>query len=397
MEFKGYERENGLVGIRNLIAIIPSVVCSSHAAKKIAEKVPNSVCLTHPYGCGHFGADWRRIVHTLAGLGKNPNVYASLVVGLGCENVTARSISQEIAKGGTSTEFIDIQKVGGTLKTIDKGVEIAKNWRAEANKLTKKSFRLDKLVLGLECGGSDATSGIIANPAVGVASDAIVKVGGTAILPEFIEWVGTEEKLAERCVNKEDGELIIELVNKFTEEAQKQGYNMRMIAPGNIRGGLTTIEEKALGTVAKAGKAPIQGLLTYGQKPPSSGLWLMVEPGLDVESMTGLAAAGAQICTFTTGQGTPTGNAIMPVIKVSGNSETMEIMGDDIDLDATKIISGEETIESFGQKILEEIIAVANGKQTIAERLGHHEFAIWRMPIMFNLAGLSDKFTRFFD
>ena len=397
MEFSGFERENGSVGIRNYIAIIPSVVCSSHATKKIAEQVPNSVCLTHPYGCGHFGADWRRIVHTLAGLGKNPNVYASLVVGLGCENVTARAISQEIAKGGTPTEFIDIQKIGGTLKTIDKGVEIAKKWREEADKLTKKSFGLDKLVLGLECGGSDATSGIIANPAVGVASDAIVEAGGTSILPEFIEWVGTEHELAKRCVNPEDGKLIIELVNKFTSEAQRQGYNMRMIAPGNIRGGLTTIEEKALGTVAKAGKSPIQGLISYGGKPPAQGLWLMVEPGLDVESMTGLAAAGAQLCTFTTGQGTPTGNAIMPVIKVTGNPETIELMGDDIDLDATRIISGEETIESYGQKILEEIIAVANGKQTIAEKIGHQEFAIWRLPIMFNLAGLSEKFTRFFE
>ncbi|NVM53569.1 MAG: UxaA family hydrolase [Candidatus Helarchaeota archaeon] len=397
MEFLGFERENGSVGIRNLITIIPSVVCASHAAKKIADQVPNSVCLTHPYGCGHFGADWRRIVHTLAGLGKNPNVYGSLVVGLGCENVTARVISQEIAKGGTPTEFIDIQKVGGTLKTIDKGIEIAKKWCEEADKLTRKSFGLEKLVLGLECGGSDATSGIIANPAVGVASDAIVKAGGTSILPEFIEWVGTEQELAKRCINPEDGELIIELVNTFTNEAQKQGYNMRMIAPGNIRGGLTTIEEKALGTVAKAGKAPIQGLITYGEKPPGQGLFLMVEPGLDVESMTGLAAAGAQLCTFTTGQGTPTGNAIMPVIKVTGNSETIKLMGDDIDLDATRIISGEETIESYGQKILEEIIAVANGKLTIAEKIGHQEFAIWRLPIMFNLAGLSEKFTRFFE
>ncbi|TFG04583.1 MAG: altronate dehydratase [Promethearchaeota archaeon] len=397
MEFQGYERENGSVGVRNLIAIIPSVVCSSHAAKKIADSVPESVCLTHPYGCGHFGADWRRIVNTLSGLGSNPNVYASLVVGLGCENVTARVISQEIAKVGTPTSFIDIQKEGGTLKTVNRGVEIAKKWREEANKLHRKSFGLEKLVLGLECGGSDATSGIIANPAVGVASDAIVRAGGTVILPEFIEWVGTEQMLAKRCINPEDGELIIELINTFTNEAQKQGYNMRMIAPGNIRGGLTTIEEKSLGTISKAGKAPIQGLISYSEKPPHPGLWLMVEPGLDVESMTGLAAAGAQICTFTTGQGTPTGNAIMPVIKVTGNPETMDVMGDDIDLDATRIITGEETIESFGQKVLEEIIAVANGKPTIAEQIGHQEFAIWRMPMMFNLAGLSQKFTRFFD
>ncbi|MHA1267433.1 MAG: UxaA family hydrolase [Candidatus Helarchaeota archaeon] len=397
MEFKGYERENGSVGIRNLIAVIPSVVCASHAAKKIAEKVPNSVCLTHPYGCGHFGADWRRIVNILAGLGKNPNVYASLVVGLGCENVTAKVISQKIEKGDSLTEFLEIQRVGGTLKTIEKGVEIAKKWRAEADKLTRKSFGIDKLVLGLECGGSDATSGLIANPAVGVASDTIVDAGGTVILPEFIEWVGTEHLLAERCVNKEDGELIIELINAFTSEAQKQGYNMRMIAPGNIRGGLTTIEEKSLGTVSKAGKSPIQGLLSYGEKPPHPGLWLMVEPGLDVESMTGLAAAGAQICTFTTGQGTPTGNAIMPVIKITGNPNTIATMGNDIDLDATPIISGKETIKSFGQKILETIISVANGTPTIAEQIGHQEFAIWRMPIMFNLAGLSTKFTRFFD
>ncbi|MFX1298593.1 MAG: UxaA family hydrolase [Promethearchaeota archaeon] len=397
MEFMGYERENGSIGIRNLITIIPSVVCSSHAARKIADQVQNSVCLSHPYGCGHFGADWRRIVHTLAGIGKNPNVYGALVVGLGCENVTARVISQEIAKSQKPVEFLDIQKVGGTLKTIEKGIQIASKMREDADKIQKKSFGLDKLILGLECGGSDATSGIIANPAVGIASDEIVKAGGTVILPEFIEWVGTEHELAKRCANPADGETLIELINTFTEEAQKQGYNTRLITPGNIRGGLTTIEEKSLGTVSKAGKSAIQGLLSYGQNPAAPGLWLMVEPGLDVESMTGLAAAGAQLCTFTTGQGTPTGNAIMPVIKITGNPATMKVMGDDIDLDATHILSGDETIASFGQKILDEILAVANGKQTIAEKIGHQELAIWRLPMLFNLAGLSQKFTRFFE
>ncbi|MFX1293692.1 MAG: UxaA family hydrolase [Promethearchaeota archaeon] len=390
----GYERENGSVGIRNYIVIIPSVICASHAAQKIAEQIPDSVCLTHPYGCGHYKADWHQIVGTLSGLGKNPNVAAALVVGLGCENVTARVIAQEIAKSGKPTQFLDIQKVGGTLKTIAKGVDISSEMRKNADKLPKKLFGLDKIVLGLECGGSDATSGIIANPAVGVASDAIVNSGGTSILPEFIEWIGTEHELAKRCVNPVDGENIIELINTFTSEAQKQGYNMRMITPGNIRGGLTTIEEKALGTISKAGKSPIQGLLRYSEKPPGPGLWLMVEPGLDVESMTGLAAAGAQLCTFTTGQGTPTGNAIMPVIKITGNHKTMELMGADIDLDATCIISGSETIETYGQKILEEIIAVANGKQTIAEKIGHQEFAIWRIPLIFNLSGLPQKFSQ---
>jgi altronate dehydratase large subunit len=230
-----------------------------------------------------------------------------------------------------------------------------------------------------------------------VASDTIVAAGGTSILPEFIEWVGTEHELAKRCVNPADGETLIDIIETFTTEAQKLGFNPRMITPGNIRGGLTTIEEKSLGTVAKGGKAPIQGILSYGEAPPGPGLWLMVEPGLDVESMIGMAAAGAQICTFTTGQGTPTGCAIMPVIKLAGNPETIETMGDDIDLDASIILSGEETIESFGQKILQQIIEVANGKSTVAEKYGHQEFAIWRMPIMFNLGGMTGKLTRFFE
>jgi len=397
MEFSGYERENGSVGIRNYIAIIPSVVCSTHATQKVAEKVPDSVCLTHSYGCGHFGADWRRIVNILSGLGKNPNVAAALVIGLGCENVTAKVLAKEIEKTGKPTQFLDIQKTGGTQKAIEKGIEIALEMRANADQLKRKSFGLEKLVLGLECGGSDATSGIITNPAVGVASDAVVAAGGTSILPEFIEWVGTEHELAKRCVNPADGEMLIELIETFTTEAQKLGFNPRMIAPGNIRGGLTTIEEKSLGTVAKGGKAPIQGILSYGEVPPGPGLWLMVEPGLDVESMIGMAAAGTQICTFTTGQGTPTGCAIMPVIKLAGNPETIKTMGDDIDLDVSIILSGEETIESFGQKILAEIIEVANGKPTVAEKYGHQEFAIWRMPIMFNLGGIAGKFARFFE
>jgi len=397
MNFSGYERENGSVGIRNYIAIIPSVVCSTNPAQKIADKIPDSVCLTHSYGCGHFGADWRRIVNILSGLGKNPNVAAALVIGLGCENVTAKGLAKEIEKTGKPVQFLDIQKAGGTQKTIQKGIEIASEMRADADKLQRKSFDVEKLVLGLECGGSDATSGIITNPAVGVASDAVVAAGGTSILPEFIEWVGTERELAKRCVNPVDGELLIELIDTFVGEAKKLGFDPRLIAPGNIKGGLTTIEEKALGTVAKGGKAPIQGILSYGEAPPGPGLWLMVEPGLDVESMIGMAAAGAQICTFTTGQGTPTGCAIMPVIKLAGNPETIESMGDDIDMDASIILSGQETIDSFGQKILKEIIDVANGKPTVAEKYGHQEFAIWRMPLMFNLGGVAGKFARFFE
>ncbi|MBD3227282.1 MAG: altronate dehydratase [Candidatus Lokiarchaeota archaeon] len=382
-EFMGYEREDGSVGIRNKIAILPSVVCSSVVAEKISEKVENSVALSHPFGCGHIGPDFQYVSRTLSGLAANPNVYGALVVGLGCENMTSKILARMIKKTRKRVEFFDIQDVkGGTISSIEKGISIAKKMADEAKELKKEPFDFSHLVLGLECGGSDSISGITANPAVGIISDKIINLKGTSILPEFTEWIGTEHLLKERAVNKEVAEKIDNTITSFIKSTEKIGLDFRgaQPTPGNIKGGLTTIEEKSLGTIAKAGKAPITGVVQYSEKPKGKGLWLMIEPGLDVESMTGLAASGAQLIIMTTGRGTPTGNPVCPVIKICGNPKTCDWMNCNIDIDASEIITEGKSIETIGLTLWEEVKKVCNGKLTKAEELGHSEMAIWRLP-----------------
>ena len=237
------------------------------------------------------------------------------------------------------------------------------------------------LILGLECGGSDATSGLAANPALGVASDSLIDLGGTCILSETTESIGAEHVLARRAVSDAVGQQLIAIVRACEERALRMGEDLRgsQPTPGNIAGGISTIEEKSLGCIHKAGSAPIQGVLGYAEAPPGAGLYVMDTPGMDVESMAGLAAGGAQVMVFTTGRGTPTGNPIMPVIKVTANRRTADRMADNIDLNLSGVIEGTLSIEQAGQRIFDEILAVAGGKLTKAELLGHTEFSIYRV------------------
>jgi altronate dehydratase large subunit len=382
-EFMGYQREDGSVGIRNKIAILPSVVCSAVVARRISEQIDNSVALEHPFGCGHVGPDFQYVSNTLAGLAKNPNVYGVLIVGLGCENITSKLLAKMVNKTKKPVHYFDIQDVqGGTIASIEKGVKIAQKMANEAKEQKKEPFDFSHLVLGLECGGSDSISGITANPVIGIVSDRIIDLGGTSILPEFTEWIGTEHLLAERAINEEVKKEILAPLNMFIETTKKIGLDFRgaQPTPGNINGGLTTIEEKSLGTIAKAGKAKISGVVQYSEKPKGKGLWLMVEPGLDVESMTGLAAAGAQIIIMSTGQGTPTGNPVCPVIKICGNPKTCDWMSCNIDVDASEIITQGKSIEEIGEVLWKKLKGVLNGELTVAERLGHNEMAIFRLP-----------------
>ncbi len=382
-EFMGYKRDSGAVGIRNKIAIVPSVVCAQHVANRIAQKVEGAVALMNVGGCGQLGMDFQFTANVLAGCAVNPNVYGTVVVGLGCENMTSDIIRKRIEQTRRRVESFDIQDVmGGSPAAIDKGVEIARKMAAEASELKKEPFDFSHLVLGLECGSSDAFSGISSNPATGIVSDRIVQLGGTSILPEFTEWVGTEHMLAKRAVNDDVASLIKDAIQAFLDEMERQGTDFRLTQPtlGNRKGGLSTIEEKSLGTIAKAGKAPIQGLMMYGEKPRGKGLWLQMEPGLDIESMTGLAAAGAQVIIFTTGRGSPAGNIVCPTIKVTGNPNTSEYMGINLDVDASGVITGKHDINDLGELIWDKLVKTCNGELTQAEKLGHEEMAIWRVP-----------------
>ncbi|MFX1493025.1 MAG: UxaA family hydrolase [Promethearchaeota archaeon] len=380
-EFLGYERSKGKVGIRNKIAVISSVVCVNRVAQQIANQIENAVAITHPLGCGQFGPDFSYTQRTLVGLGTNPNIYGAIVVGLGCENLSSKLIAKNVKRAKKPVDFFNLQDVqGGSKASIEKGVKIGKQMAEEANELKREPFDFSNLVLGLECGASDSISGISANPAVGIISDKIIELGGTSILPEFTEWIGTEHLLIKRAADEEVAEKINSTLNMFLENTMKLGIDFTGIqpTPGNIEGGLTTIEEKSLGTIAKAGKAPINGILEYSEAPKGKGLWLMIEPGLDVESMTGVAAAGAQIIIMTTGRGSPCGNPVAPVIKICGNPKTCDWMASNIDVDASKIITENKEVKDIADILWKKLKETCNGEKTYAEILGFEDIAIWR-------------------
>lgn len=375
MSFLGYRRPDGSVGVRNHIAVISTVACANEVASRIANQVEGAVSLTHNMGCGHYAFAPLR---PLAGLGKNPNVAAVFIVGLGCEVVSAKLLAEEIAESEKPVESILIQEVGGTVKAIKQGVKVVKGMARKASRLKRESFDLTNLTLGLECGGSDATSGIAANPTVGRVADMVVKAGGTAILAETLELIGAEHVLARRAVNEKVAEEIVEVIRRMHEMMIKSlNLSIDVITPGNIEGGLSTLEEKSLGDSYKAGSSPIQGILEYAEIPTKKGLFIMDEPGYDPESVTGIVAAGAQVVVFTTGRGTPLGSPVAPVIKITGNPRTYKTMKDNIDVNAGTIIAGKETIEEVSKRVYEKVLKVASGEKTKAEFLGHRELAIY--------------------
>ena len=383
IRLKGYRRENGRWGIRNHLLVIPTSVCASETAVRIAALISGAVAIPHQHGCCQVGDDYRQTVRTLAGFGCNPNVGAVLVVGLGCEGIQPDVVAEEIAKSGKPVETVVIQQCGGTLKTIAAGEEIC---RALARRLAaqeREEFDVSELVLGLECGGSDPTSGIASNPSVGKASNRLIDAGGSSILSETTELIGAEHLVAARCVTPELGERLLRMVRRMEEKSVSYGVDLRgtQPTPGNIEGGLTTIEEKSLGCVYKAGDKPVVGVLEYAEPVDSAvrGLYFMDTPGEDIDSITGMVAGGAQIVVFTTGRGTPTGCPIAPVIKVTGNPDTYERMTDNIDINAGRVILEEATLDEVGAEIFDMILRVADGELTKAERLGHREFGIYRI------------------
>lgn len=373
MRFLGYERQDGSTGFRNYVAILPTVGCAGEVAARIASRVEGSVAIIHHQGCIQVGSDLEVTVRTLVGLGFNPNVAAVLVVGLGCEGVSPEMLVKEITKSEKPVEKVIIQELGGTIKTIERGVSIAREMVRYASEIKRKPVDLSGLTLGIKCGASDATSGIAANPATGAASDTIIDKGGTVIFGETTEFMGAEHILARRAVSKAVAGRIFEIVNRMENRAKATGVDIRgaQPTPGNIEGGLTTIEEKSLGCLYKGGTAPIQGVLEYAERPKGKGLYVMDTPGREPEAITAFAAGGAQIIAFTTGRGAPQGFPIVPLIKITGNPRTYKNMMDDIDINAGTIIDGKETLDEVGKRIYKEILEVASGKKTKAEALGY--------------------------
>lgn len=381
---KGYRRPNGKIGIRNHLLIIPTVICANHVANRIQQAVPSSVAIPHQHGCSQIGEDKDRTHKLLAGMGKNPNVGAVLLISLGCEVIDAKVLKKEIEEEtGKPVEWIDIQDAGGSVKAIQKGSEVVKSLFKEIEKVPQVDVPLSELILGVKCGGSDATSGLCSNPALGKAADQLLGHGGTIVMGETTEIIGAEHLVAQKAVSEEVANKLYAYVDNFEKEVERIGADMRggNPSPGNIEGGLSTIEEKSLGCISKAGTAPLKDVLSFAEEIPGNGYYFMDSPGNDIECVSGMAAAGVHMVCFTTGRGTPTGNPIIPVIKITGNEHTAVKMMDNIDVDTSPVMKGKETTEEAGNRILETVIKTAQGELAKAEILGHQEFSISRISI----------------
>ncbi len=385
MTFYGYRRPDGQVGVRNYIGIIPSVFCAGRVAEMIARQVPNTVYLPHPVGCSQVGEDLEITARTLIAMGNHPNLAGVLVVGLGCERFTVAEFVAGLQKSKKPVEKVIIQEEGDSVRAIEKGVSLAKKMVADASALVREEIDTSELCVGVKCGGTDATSGIAANPAVGAMSDLVIDHGGTVMFSEVTELLGAEKVLAERAENNQVARDILDTIDRMECKLRTASTDPRfknrsaLISTGNFDGGVSTVAEKALGNIYKSGTRTINGVLDYCGKPGKKGLFLMDSPGHDGEVVTGMIGGGAQVIVFTSGRGTPTGFPFVPVIKVTGNSRTFAKMKENIDYNAGRIIDGEKDIPSAGQNLFDMLIETANGKMTKAETLGHAElFCITR-------------------
>ncbi len=381
MDLLVYRRPGGRAGLRNHLLILSTVVCANTVTERIARRVKRARPLIHTAGCCLLGADLAQFRRTLLGLATNPNVGAVLVVGLGCEQVDAEALASEATARGTRAEALRIQDAGGSRKAVAEGVRLARALAADLDADEREPGTLADLVLGTECGGSDFSSGLAPNPAIGWAADRIVEAGGTVILSETTEIIGGEHLLARRAASPDVADRLLAMVARVEDAARRMGVDIRgsQPTPGNIRGGLTTIEEKSLGCIYKAGTAPLEGVVEYAEPVPGPGLWFMDTPGQDVESITGMAAGGANLVVFSTGLGTPVGCPVAPVVKITGNPRTARCMKGNVDLSAAPVLAGRDTVEGVGATLLDLLARTAGGAPTRAERLGHTEAAIYRI------------------
>lgn len=378
MNFMGYRRACGRAGTRNLVAVIPTVFCANLVARRIAESVQGACAFPHPVGCGYPGPDQRLTAHVLRRLAAHPNFGAVLLVGLGCERVRFEDVEEGVI--GKPVHHLVIQEEGDSLKAIAKGMAVAQSLAVALSAQEREPIPLSELILGLKCGGTDATSGLAANPALGVASDMLIDEGGTSLLTEITELCGTEHIMARRASSPEVADRIRDCVRRNVlrlHRARAAAHASRgeslLVSPGNADGGVSNVVEKALGGLKKAGNALFQDVIGYGEPPQGHGLYLMDGPGHDGEAVTGLIASGATVVVFTTGRGTPAGFPGVPVIKATGNPALFASMRGNMDFDAGGLFRERRHVEDIGRDLFGMLVRVASGQLTQAEVIGHDE------------------------
>jgi altronate hydrolase len=405
-DFLGYRRPNGSAGTRNYVAVISNVNCSATVSKHVARyftperlakfpQVDGVVAFVHHGGCAmQFGGQQHQILNrVMGGIARHPNIGAYVLIGLGCEQATLDYLMEEqrlIQIDGHSSArrvplALSMQSVGGTRKTIARAIELVESILPQANKARREPIPVSELILGTNCGGSDGNSGITANPAVGWASDHVVAHGGTAVLAETTEIIGAEHLLTPRAVSEAVGRKLLERIawwrwyaNLFGEVVDDNR------SAGNAAGGLTTITEKSLGAIAKAGISSLREVYHYAEPITARGLVIMDTPGFDPCSITGIVAGGANVVVFTTGRGSCFGCKPTPSIKIATNTPMFDRMSDDMDIDAGKILSG-SSVEQVGREIFEKIVSVASGEKTKSELhgVGDEEFVPWTIgPVL---------------
>lgn len=375
--FWGYRRADGAVGIRNRVVVLGVTDSVSGIVRHLAGLVTHTTAMPVWYGRGQFGEDNDIFRRTQIGLAKNPNVGAVLVVGI--EGVSTRQVAEGIASSGKPVEMVSVQEVGGTVEAIAHGMRLLQRLAIDASAERPVEVPMSELILGVECGGTDTTSGIASNPALGWVADQVVDAGGVVYLSETSEWMGAEHILARRAKDVAVGATIEAAVRRIEDDARQRGVDIRGAnpVPDNIRGGITTIEEKSLGAIIKAGTRTIQGVLPYAKRAEGRGLYLMDTAAPAAESMTGLAAGGCQLIIFTTGQMNIMGCPIAPTMKITGNPRTAVRLADNVDVDVSAMLEG-EPLATAGRRVLDVMLATASGRMTRAEAFGDEEIAISR-------------------
>jgi (2R)-sulfolactate sulfo-lyase subunit beta len=380
---KAYRRANGAVGVRNHVIVLPVDDLSNAAAEHVAALIPGAMALPHPYGRLQFGVDLDLHFKTLIGTGASPNVAAALVIGI--EPNWTRRVVDGIAATGKPVSGFSIEG-NGDLKTIEAAARVGFRYLQDASELQREPVDLAELVISTKCGESDTTSGLASNPAVGVVVDRLTAAGGRVYFGETSEITGAEQIVASRAATADVAREFLAIHARYVGFIESQGVSLMGSQPtqGNIAGGLTTIEEKALGNVQKIGKtAVVTGVLGPAEAPASSGggLYFMDTSSAAAECVTLFGAAGAAIHLFTTGQGNIIGNPILPVLKISANPRTVRSMSEHIDVDISGVLTGEMTLDAAGDAILDATARTANGRLTAAEALGHREFVLTRLHI----------------